>query len=103
MAEKLGVKSEPLGEVFYMEVLSPEVHARIGKMEKGQVVRMDRDMALRYLTAGVVKQTTEAAFDKQQDRKATVASRQQEAFRTLNAGYDAWDVSTYRDVLMAPE
>lgn len=103
MAETLKVESKPLGEVFYMEMTEPQADARLGKLEKGRVVAVDRDKAMRYLTARIAKQTTESAFDAQQKKKDDRVSRQQETFARLNAGYDAWDVSTYRDVLSAPE
>jgi hypothetical protein len=64
---------------------------------------MTEAQATRYLTTGVAKQTTQRAFDEQQDRKAQKATAAQNAFRSLNDGHAVWDVATYRDVLTAPE
>lgn len=98
----LELDNKPL-EIYYLELLEPQVDARLGKLAPGQVVPLDKAKATRWVAAGVARQTTRDAFDKYRQRKADVATAQQEAFRNLNTGHAMWDVATYRDVLTAPE
>jgi hypothetical protein len=89
--------------VFYMKMRNDNVHARLGKLKAGQVVPMNQDMATRYLMAGAADQVSSGEYeDTQQKRRDKVLARQ-ERFRNLNDQYAMWDVSTYRDVLTAPE
>lgn len=90
-------------EVFYMKMLTDNADARLGKLQAGQIVPMDRAKATRYLTTGVAEQASSADYEAQQGRKAQKATAAQERFRALNQGADVWDVATYRDVLTAPE
>jgi hypothetical protein len=48
-------------------------------------------------------QASEGAYKDQQGRKKEKAQGRAAAFQALNDGHAAWDVSTYRDVLTAPE
>lgn len=97
------IKTPPALPVYYMKMTSDNSDARLGKLRAGQVVPMDEGKATRYLTAGVAEQVSEGEYRDQQDRKATKATASQNAFRALNDGHALWDVSTYRDVLTAPE
>ncbi len=98
----LSLDDKPL-EVYYMKMTEANCDARLGKLQPGDIRPMDEDKARRYLIARVAVQVTEGEYKEQQDRKLTRASAQQEAFRAINDGHALWDVSTYRDVLTAPE
>lgn len=89
--------------VYYMKMIAPNVDARIGKMAVGKIFPMTGEKATRYLTSRVAVQVTEAEFNEQQGRKEQKATAAQNAFRAINDGGAVWDVSTYRDVLTAPE
>lgn len=90
--------------VYYMKMVEPNYDAHLGGKQKvGQVIRMSGAQATRYLTARVAEQASEGEFDDQQGRKQEKATAAQNAFRAINEGGAVWDVSTYRDVLTAPE
>lgn len=97
------IKSPPALPVYYMRMTQANADARLGKLSEGQIVPLDQAKATRYLMAGVAEQASEGDFRAQEDRKSQKATRTQEAFRNLNDGHAMWDVSTYRDVLTAPE
>lgn len=97
------IAEAPPLDVYYMRLLMNHADARFGKMHEGQIVAMPEDMASRYLTAGVAEQASESDYRETQDRRQQRASARQEAFRAINDGHAMWDVSTYRDVLTAPE
>lgn len=88
---------------FYMRMTEANVDARMGKLSPGQIVVLPEDKALRWLNAGVAVQTNVHEYEEQQDRKSQQSSAAQERFRAMNDGHAMWDVSTYRDVLTAPE
>jgi hypothetical protein len=89
--------------VFYMKMRNDNVHARLGKLKAGQVVPMNQDMATRYLMAGAADQVSSGEYEDTQQKRRDKVSARQERFRNLNDQYAMWDVSTYRDVLTAPE
>lgn len=90
-------------EIYYMKILTPNMDARLGKLQEGQIVGMTRAQATRYLTTRVAEQASQADFEAQQNRKQEKATAAQKAFQAINDGHAMWDVSTYRDVLTAPE
>lgn len=97
-------QSAPELSVYYMKLIEPNYDARLGGKQKvGQVVPMSGAQATRYLTAKVAEQASEGEYDEQQGRKKDKATAAQNAFRAINEGGAVWDVSTYRDVLTAPE
>lgn len=101
-ARGLELDDKPL-EMFYMKMIEPNCDARLGKLQPGDIVPMDRAKAQRWLIARVAVQVAQGEYEEQQDRKLTRASAQQAAFQAINDGHAMWDVSTYRDVLTAPE
>jgi len=98
--EKLNTQELP---VFYMKMTTNNVHPRLGKLAPGQVIALDRDTATRYLMAGVAEQVSSGDYDDQRKKRRDKVTAQQQRFRSLNDQYAMWDVSTYRDVLTAPE
>ena len=103
MAAEGQVKAPPVLAVYYMKMLGAQAEAKLGKMSEDDIKPMDAAKAQRYLTANVAVQVSEAEYRGQQDRKAQKATATQNAFQALNDGHAVWDVSTYRDVLTAPE
>jgi hypothetical protein len=97
------LKAPPVLPVYYMEICEATYDARLGKLAKGMIVPMDEAKASRFLTVGAAVQASEGAYKDQQGRKAEKAQGRAAAFQALNDGHAAWDVSTYRDVLTAPE
>jgi hypothetical protein len=89
--------------VFYMKLTEPQVDARLGKLAAGKIRPLDEAKARRWLSAGIAEQVSRAEYDEQQDRMVQRSTAQQAAFQALNDGHALWDVSTYRDVLTAPE
>ena len=75
----------------------------MGKLRRGQVVAMDRDMATRYLMANIAEQVSSGEYEEQTRRQQEQYSQRQQSFWNLNQGHSLWDVSTHRDVLTAPE
>jgi hypothetical protein len=100
--EELQTADKPL-EIFYIEMVEPQAHARYGKLQPGQVVPMPRDVAARFVAAGVGVQVRQDRYDQYIETRSRRATAQQNAFQALNDGHAMWDVSTYRDVLTAPE
>jgi hypothetical protein len=96
------ITSAPL-EVYYMKMTEPQVDARLGKLTPGKVVPVDRAKATRWLTVGIAEQASKGDYEEQQDRRVRKMTARQNAFNSLNDGHALWDVSTYRDVLTAPE
>jgi hypothetical protein len=90
-------------EIFYMKLNQDQVEARLGKMRRGQVVAVDRDMATRLALAGVADQVSKSDFDDRRERRQDKMSKRQAAMRSLNDQAAMWDVATYRDVLTASE
>jgi hypothetical protein len=86
-----------------MKLTEPQVDARLGKMQAGRIRPMDEAKARRWLNANIAVQVPKAEYDEQQDRLMQRSTAQQAAFQALNDGHALWDVSTYRDVLTAPE
>lgn len=95
-------KQAPL-DLFYMKLNQDQVEARLGKLRRGQVVMVDRDMATRMAVAGIADQVSSGDFEDMQERRQQKLSARQSALRNLNDQAAMWDVSTYRDVLTAPE
>ena len=89
--------------VFYMKMKSNNVHPRLGKLVPGQVIPLDQATATRYLIAGVAEQVSSSDYEDTQAKRRDKVTQRQERFRALNDQYAMWDVSTYRDVLTAPE
>ena len=89
--------------VYYMKMTTDNVHARLGKLRAGQVVPLDQATATRYLAAGAAEQVSSGDYEDAQNKRKENMSARQERFRALNDQYAMWDVSTYRDVLTAPE
>jgi len=90
-------------EVYYMKLNEDQVDARLGKKRAGDIVALDKEKATRYAQVGIAEQVPYSEFAGQQERRDQRMTKRQERFAALNQGYDAWDVSTYRDVLTAPE
>jgi len=86
-----------------MKMIEPNADARLGKLEVGRIVPLDRDKALRWLTARVCVQATQQEYEEQQSRREVRATAAQNAYRAMSDRHAMWDVSTYRDVLTAPE
>jgi hypothetical protein len=103
MADQSLAAQNKLPEQYFMKMTDHQVDARYGKLKPGQVVPMDQDTASRFLGAGLAEQVSSGEFKDQQDRRAQKVSARQNAFAAINDQYAAWDVSTYRDVLTAPE
>jgi hypothetical protein len=98
---------EKVIEFVYVEMTQPQGDADFGKMAKGRVYRMPAAQAERFVRVGVAKQSSEAAFKKQSEARAQRVELQRTRsgeFAALNEeGAAFWDVSTTRDVTMAPE
>jgi hypothetical protein len=99
---KLGTDTAPL-EIYYMRLNQDQVDARLGKLRRGQVVQLDRAKATRWAMAGIADQVSSGEFDDMRERRSKKMSARQDALRNLNEQAGMWDVSTYRDVLTAPE
>lgn len=97
------LEQPPALPVYYMKILAPQVDARLGKLKVGAVVALDQAKATRYLASGIAEQVSSQDYQAGQERKQAKSTARQEAFRSLNEGHAVWDVSTYRDVLTAPE
>lgn len=97
------IQAPPALPVYYMKMLAANNDARLGKMAPGKIFPMDQAKATRYLTTRMAVQASEAEYEEQQGRKQEKATAAQNAYRAINEGGAVWDVSTYRDVLTAPE
>jgi hypothetical protein len=102
MAEKELGKGSSL-PVYYMEMVTDNVDARLGKLKKGTIVPLDEAKATRWLMVGVAVQTSETAFREQQSRRSEKVQAQLARNVASQDAHAVWDVSTYRDVLTAPE
>lgn len=90
-------------EIYFMRMNQDQVEARLGKLRRGQVVSVDREMATRLAVAGIADQVSKSDFDDVRERRQGKLSRRQDALRSLNDAAAMWDVATYRDVMTASE
>lgn len=93
----------PALKIYYLKLNQPQVDARLGKMKTGDVVAVDEDVATRFVAAGIADQVGKGEYDQTRNRRQEKLSARQNAMRALNDAAAVWDVSTYRDVLTAPE
>jgi hypothetical protein len=103
MTQEQGTLEAPQLNVFYMRLTADQVDARLGKMKRGQVIAVPRDMAERYLMAGIAEQVSSGEYEQQIAQKQEGITARQQAFTSLNQAHALWDVSTHRDVLTASE
>jgi hypothetical protein len=90
-------------KLYYMKLTEAQSDARMGKLREGAIRPMEEAKARRWLTAGIAVQVSQREYDEQQNRLVERSTAQQKAFQAMNDGHAMWDVSTYRDVLTAPE
>lgn len=101
--ESTSLEQKKLPEQYFMKMKEAQADARLGKLKAGQVVSMDEDTAARFLGVGLAEQVSSSEYKQQQERREQKLSARRNAFAALNEGHAVWDVSTYRDVLTAPE
>jgi hypothetical protein len=86
---------------MYLEMTQPHVDVRFGKLAPGRIVPVQPDVATRWMGAGVAKESSESAYNKQRDERVGVGDRRVAALQQMNDPDSAmWDVH-YRDAVLA--
>lgn len=89
----------------YVQMTRPHVEVGYGKIAAGDILRVSKDRAERWLGGGLAEESNEGAYTKFRDAKYGARADKNSAFDALNRDRsgDLWDVSTHRDAMTAPE